>query len=168
MNEGADPGYMHHLIHHEAGHAVASYISRLGFSKVTIESGLNDPWGGFLLPTERSPEGKPKAVAKEIVAPMAGIAAEEQTFGNYQDGLGYSDRERAHSLADSVTGGNSVASAALVEKLWRQSREMMAVPRHLRAVQALAEALITRKTIRRTAARSIIAAALAAAEGPIA
>lgn len=157
--------------YHEAGHAVAAYVLRRRFSKVTIvehEDSVGSMtlppsyWSGFNPDVDQS-RGSRARIEKEIMVLLAGeIAVDIHTgredWGEVVTYLG-SDLHTASDLADYVTT-SSDESEAFLNWLIIRTRNMLSLPHWSDAVNALAAALIEHGEIGYRKARQIIRFAL--------
>ena len=149
--------------YHEAGHVVAAYCVRRGFSYVSIEPG-EDSLGHVVYQKFRDsfhPDYDEKIkirplLEKVIIIGLAGYVAEKIFTGKR---AADDDFQIAFENACIITGSAEEASAFLKWLLIR-TENMVRLPHNWAAVQALAEELLKVKKIGYHRARKIIREAL--------
>ena len=154
------------LAYHVAGHAVAAYILRQRFSKVSIVDDADNlghlahggPHSkGFHPEWDDSPRTRTQA-EKEIMVYFAGAAAEKILTGT--DPIESSDLTVAVGLTFALTASLE-ETLAYLRWLQVRTKELLAVPHHWAAVGALAQELLARGEVSYRKARRVIARAVA-------
>jgi hypothetical protein len=152
--------------YHEAGHAVAAIVLRRGFSHVTIEP--RDDSLGHVKPNKHPESFRPDIsddardaprIEREVLMLLAGIAAEKHLRGrrNY--------RGASQDLRMAVDVAGYLFSRRTLEKyleyMIERAEDFISMPFHWLQVEALATALLERRTLSARAARVVCRSALA-------
>ena len=152
------------LAHHEAAHAVVSYALDLRFKYVTVlpsEDALghirhirHPKW----FKPDIDPSSRAKAYAeRHIVTALAGQIGESVFLGK-RPKLGQQVNSEAVDMASLFCGGSDATLEAHLNYCWCMAKAL--VDLHWSQIQALAAALLERKTIRYRAAVEIISTAV--------
>ena len=157
--------------YHEAGHVVAAYFVRRGFSYISIEPG-EDSLGHVVYQKFRDsfrPDYDKKIktrlpLEKVIIIGLAGYVAEKIFTGRRGLTEAVDDFQIAFDYASILTGGAEETSA-FVKWLLIRTENMLRTPQNWAAVQALAEELLKVKKIKYHRARKIIREAQRKKEG---
>jgi hypothetical protein len=168
------PSRIERTAYHEAGHAVASIILRVGVRYVTIIPDLKEGSLGHCagVSSLRSPDQYEehhfrRIFERGIIVRLAGTIAEAELTGRHGKGFNHVPRTRGPSgwdgdvaidLAYPITGGPEELSAYL-DWLYFRTRNLLRVHHHWRAVERLAAALLERKKLSGREARRVIFAA---------
>jgi hypothetical protein len=145
--------------HHEAGHAVASYVLHVKFNGVHI---IPDLQANFLGRTCKEPESiRPDwldqcELESRVIVSLAGMAAEARYTGKADWRFGADD---FNFVFDVIAKLNHFADEDLpsyVEYLWVRAQNLLRRPGHWQSVQAVAEALLQKNELTYEEVRSIV------------
>ena len=154
-----------HVAYHEAAHVVAAYVLRRAFRSVTIEpdgKSLGVTWlqgkEGFR-PDQDYSRLQDRRAERGILISFAGVEAEYVVTGRRDHRGAAEDYRDAIDYAVGVTGSEKDASKYL-QKMRLRAADLIRPPARWRAVEALAKALLSAKTIKGREARRIIGEAM--------
>ena len=154
------------IAHHEAGHAVAAVTFRRSIVRVSIEPDqhgrgrLDQRPQRFDVPAHGEvPAWTRRAVNADIVVAWAGPLSEERVAGSYDHETAEHDLDRMFDAAMVVTAGFAQEALAYVEWLrWRTVR-FLQEPALWSQVEAVATALVERRSLAAADVRQAMSAA---------
>lgn len=144
---------------HEAGHAVMHWHLRIGWKHVTIKPNADDGSGGHLLPRPY-PRSFVQAVnaddrdrhlqraQREILATLAGLAAERVVFGRCKHAGGSADYHQTLEMCQYFCNSTR-EQTAMCNWLFERATGLLATRALKPALIAVADALIERETLTR-------------------
>ena len=151
------------VVYHEAGHAVAACFTRMRFKQVTILPDKDSLgkcsltlWKDFRPDVEMAHRLNPRVRAYTFVA-LAGVTAEEKSAGHFPRFGFEDDQNLAYSLISKVVGSFE-EEQAYVDFMRQQTKNL--IEANWEAAQAVAQALLERKTLRYPEVRRLIMQAL--------
>ena len=152
--------------YHEAGHAVAGYLMRIRFTRVTIKDSreclgstqLVWSWGEWRPDMDDNFERVRDRMERFAVASLGGLTAELIITGCHDLDESEKDILDAAEVLEKVSGGDQLD--AYIETMRRKTDSLLSVPKNRIAVVALAESLLQKQTLRERDARSIIRSAI--------
>ncbi|MBI3972817.1 MAG: RNA polymerase sigma factor [Chloroflexi bacterium] len=144
---------------HEAAHAVLHWEHGGSISRITIA-----PVSGVHVQERASDSGPPAGPQRGPSMPprdvlqmlMAGEAATFLLSGRRSGGLDTSDRDAAAALARSLTGGDDVETALVVDQAWVTARDRLTIYRTWSLVERVAVALQERQSLDGDEFRSVV------------
>lgn len=140
--------------HHEAGHAIALWHFGRGFKRVTVDPDQSKATLGHLLhhkmPKWVDPEtgfsGRIRLyLERRIIVCFAGQIAEAKFLGRQPRYGMEQDNDQAIDFASSLLGGQQDTFDAYIRYCWLTTRDIVNL--HWRDIEAVAVALVERKTL---------------------
>ncbi|HNQ85581.1 MAG TPA: hypothetical protein PLT33_06745 [Deltaproteobacteria bacterium] len=153
------------IAYHEAGHAVAAYLTRKKFKYVTIKS--NKDYEGYMRHEEQRATSRPEwderrktrsSIEKDIMVSLAGSAAIFLLTGHRERIGAWADRRRAMDLAENICDSRRECEA-FVNWLYVRVEGILRSQANWHAVETLAEELMILGSIGYQKAVHIIRAA---------
>jgi ATP-dependent Zn protease len=145
--------------HHEAGHAIASYILHVKFDRVHI---IPDPQANLLGGICKQPESiRPDwldqyELESRVIVKLAGMAAEARYTGKTDWRFGTDDFNFVFDVVAKLDHLADEDAPSYIEYLWVRAQNLLRRPGHWEAVQAVAEALLHKNELTYAEVRSIV------------
>jgi hypothetical protein len=150
--------------YHEAGHAVASYVLKRRFSKITIipggdHLGSTSKLDSSLYDVSDRDSNSRNRIEADIIVHFAGQIAEKLFTSGYNWEVARGEDGTAVCLVESLVSSVDEREAYL-NWLFIRAKELIKLPCHWRAVEELAFELLKERSIGYRKARRIIADAM--------
>lgn len=154
--------------YHEAGHAVAAYVLRRAFTRVSIEADESTlgrcsfrPPGEWFRPDLKVDWATRRRLEERMMISLAGPEVEASFTGTYDPAAAQEDLDRAIDHACFMTG-DEIEASAYVEWIRLRTVNLMKRDGFWPGVAALADELLARREVTYRTARAVIERALRA------